>query len=431
MKSRQTALADLRRAGLRIYSSPDYAPLPSWNEEPLPAWTAPYRWNPGQSLRGVRYLLTFCPFTRLPAAVRRALPGRQPALAAVSGQPVVLRGAAVPEVGEGTARGRADSALALALSPRGAVGDSHSAVGLAARGARRADPRRTPISAPYAAPFAARTAGPASTATRTNWPRSRPTRTSWRTSSSAPRADDVGLYGKPMARNAQLWTQEFQLLLDGPRAAAAELARAAERLAAGGLFGYRLFYPPMHVGRHEVFWHRPLVAYLAPRDRIGPTLLPDAPLGCLTAHAAGRPRSSRPVELWPRLPARPDHQEAIRLLLDRSEPHYHRACSTSASCWRPGRCWAGGRWRRVSPGSCSPCPRNSRWTIGFARCPSCGRPGGGRARAWSSALRRCVAVERMHSPAACRLRSPSPTRPSDASRRPIGRPSPCWPRDAT
>ena len=33
-------LADLRRAGLRIYSSPDYALLPSWDEEPLPSWTA-------------------------------------------------------------------------------------------------------------------------------------------------------------------------------------------------------------------------------------------------------------------------------------------------------------------------------------------------------------------------------------------------------
>ena len=66
------ALADLRRAGLRIYSSPEYALLPSWDEEPLPTWAAAYRWQPGQSLRGVRYLLTFCPFSRLPAAVRRA-----------------------------------------------------------------------------------------------------------------------------------------------------------------------------------------------------------------------------------------------------------------------------------------------------------------------------------------------------------------------
>ena len=29
--------------------------------------------------------------------------------------------------------------------------------------------------------------------------------------------DDLGLYDKPMARNVQLWTRDFQLLLDGPR----------------------------------------------------------------------------------------------------------------------------------------------------------------------------------------------------------------------
>ena len=36
----------------------------------------------------------------------------------------------------------------------------------------------------------------------------------------------------------------------------------------GGLFGYRFLFPPMRVGRHEVYWHRPLVAYLTP-DRQG------------------------------------------------------------------------------------------------------------------------------------------------------------------
>ena len=56
---------------------------------------------------------------------------------------------------------------------------------------------------------------------------------------------DLGLYGKPMARNTQIWDQQFHGVLDGPRCDATQLARAAERLAAGGMFGYRLFYPPM------------------------------------------------------------------------------------------------------------------------------------------------------------------------------------------
>ena len=78
----------------------------------------------------------------------------------------------------------------------------------------------------------------------------------------SPLPGDVGLYGKPMARNSQIWNDEYRLLLDGPQAAAEELSLASERLAAGGLFGYRFFYPPMQIGRHEVFWHRPLVAYI-------------------------------------------------------------------------------------------------------------------------------------------------------------------------
>src|SRR5262249_43250219 len=72
--------------------------------------------------------------------------------------------------------------------------------------------------------------------------------------------DDLGLYGKPMARNAQLWTHDWQLLLDGPRATGADIERAAAALAEGGLFGYRFQWLAMRVGRREVYWHRLLAA---------------------------------------------------------------------------------------------------------------------------------------------------------------------------
>ncbi len=178
-------LGDLRRAGLRIYSSPDYALLPQWDEGPLPRWSEPYRWQPGQSLRGVRWLLTFCPLTRLPAAVRRGVLGGRVALAAVSGQPAVLRRAGVLENGKGIAPGRANSPAALAPAARGPVGNSHSAVRLDARGSPgrssasrfRPDPRRA---------SAERTAGRASIVIMTNSPKSPPARTSSPTSFSAP-----------------------------------------------------------------------------------------------------------------------------------------------------------------------------------------------------------------------------------------------------
>ena len=97
--------------------------------------------------------------------------------------------------------------------------------------------------------------------------------------------DDLGLYGKPMARNVQLWTRDHSLLLDGPRASRDDIRSAVERVVEGGLFGYRFQFPPLRVGRHEIYWHRPLVAYL---DHVQskPAVLPDAPLGYLTAYRA-------------------------------------------------------------------------------------------------------------------------------------------------
>src|SRR5262249_9802979 len=115
--------------------------------------------------------------------------------------------------------------------------------------------------------------------------------------------DDMELYGKPMARNVQVWTEHPEFLHDGPHASPADLKRAMKRIHAGGVFGYRFLFPAMRVGKHEVYWHRPLVAY---RDAAGDAVvLPDAPLGYLTAYDADRPRLDRAVELWPRIQQRP------------------------------------------------------------------------------------------------------------------------------
>ncbi|HEY3788479.1 MAG TPA: M28 family peptidase, partial [Urbifossiella sp.] len=134
--------------------------------------------------------------------------------------------------------------------------------------------------------------------------------------------DDMGLYDKPMARNVQLWTMAGQLLLDGPRATAEEIRRAFHTVEAGGTFGYRFQWPAMRVGRHEIYWHRILAAYPTHSDV---EILPDAPLGYLTAYPTGGrkgedPRAGytvapnaleRPIELWPRLLHRPVLAAAI------------------------------------------------------------------------------------------------------------------------
>ena len=125
---------------------------------------------------------------------------------------------------------------------------------------------------------------------------------------------DIDLYHKPMARNVQLWSHDFRPLLDGPRATQAEIYKAAETVANGGLFGYRFLFPAMCVGQHEVYWHRPLVAYLDSRTHKA-KVVDDAPLGYLTAYPhAGfsqekekEPSFDHPVELWPRLLKREVH----------------------------------------------------------------------------------------------------------------------------
>jgi hypothetical protein len=136
--------------------------------------------------------------------------------------------------------------------------------------------------------------------------------------------DDLGLYGKPMARNAHLWFETYELLLDGQLATPAEIARAGAVLDAGGRFGYRFFYPPMQAGPRALYWHLPLVA--RHDAATGRTERWKGLLGHVTAErvAPADPASATPeahgahaervphVELAPRLLDRPGHREAAR-----------------------------------------------------------------------------------------------------------------------
>jgi len=48
--------------------------------------------------------------------------------------------------------------------------------------------------------------------------------------------DGIGLYDKPLARNAEVWTHDYELLLDGPHADREALRLAAKVVDAGGRF---------------------------------------------------------------------------------------------------------------------------------------------------------------------------------------------------
>ena len=184
--------------------------------------------------------------------------------------------------------------------------------------------------------------------------------------STAP--DDVGLYGKPMARNAQIWTHDFHLLLDGPRADVKALERAAAALRKGGLFGYRFVFPAMQVGRHEVYWHRPLVACLGAGTST-PELVPHAPLGYMTAYAGAKPDTDRPVELWPRHPgAAAARRVALRVFADARTSRAQRIDQQRPQGARSRRAVARGAVAgRIRPGAADHSSRANAGRVAAAR----------------------------------------------------------------
>jgi len=302
-------LSDLRHAGFRILPGSGEAVCKSWRQDPLPSWTAPFILGDGESLKGVKYLLTFRPFGTLPQAIRKAylaghlhlLPfpgslifwGAPPFLKLQSEFPQAMQ---IPLL---NVCDRREAPRGMRILQSGWLNEP------------RADRPDSKIIRDKLR----------NTFRRTHrWERMErfqddlavvgdETRLAHALFSSDP--DVVGLYGKPMARNSQIWTEQYRLLLDGPRAAREELKRAAQALREGGRFGYRIYYPPMRVGKYEVFWHLPLVAFFDPNTR-KPKLLDDAPLGYLTAYDAQAPNPERPVELWPELRRRPEFMATVR-----------------------------------------------------------------------------------------------------------------------
>jgi len=296
-------LNDLRRAGFRILGGSGELVCQSWKQDPLPGWTAPFLLGDRESLRDIKYLLTFRPFGALPQKIRRAylvgdlhllpFPG---SLIFWGAQPFLKMQAVFP--------------LAIQI-PLLNVCDRHEAP----RGLRILqsgwlnEPRPD---RPEAETIREKVRN---TYRRTHrWERIERFQDDLAVEGDEIRLahglfstdpDAVGLYGKPMARNSQIWTSDYSLLLDGPRASREDLRNAARVIREGGRFGYRIYYPPMRVGRYEVFWHLPLVSYLD-RETRKPKVLDNAPSGYMTAYDADAPDLSKPIELWPELRRRPE-----------------------------------------------------------------------------------------------------------------------------
>jgi hypothetical protein len=304
---------DLRGLGFRILPTSNHAPLALWDDGPLPSWTAPFlidEHSPGQ----IKYLFTFRPFASLPPSLRESyLAGRLHLLPSPAA--LVFWGC------RRYLKLHSELPLAVQAPLLHAITRHRDTVGLrapqsgymhvAAPGHERPHPHAGPVR---------------NTFKRTHrWDRilrdqdelaliGREDPLLHVLFSSIP--EDMELYGKPMARNVQLWTIDGNLLLDGPTASPKEIRKAFETVSAGGTFGYRFQWPAMRVGRHQVFWHRILAAHIPD----GKTeMLSDAPSGYLTAYPTHRgkkddPRMAfdvkpatltKPVELWPRMHRRP------------------------------------------------------------------------------------------------------------------------------
>lgn len=304
---------DLLRAGFRIFAG-DGDPQRALR----PAWTSAFLWTPEMSLRGVKYLLNFEPFGSLPQPVKKAyLTGELhlvpfPGSLLFWGVPGYLKmerelwtASQIPLL-HLVERHEAPYGLRVpqsgwihvprpgAPSPRegfGPIRETFRRTHRWARVRRYEDELSIP--------------GPLDHVAHVLF-------------STAPK--DLGLYGKPMARNSQIWTQDLRLLLDGPNAGREEIRTAFESIREGGLFGYRFQYPPMVAGSNEVYWHRPLVAYLS-RDTGKPEVLSDVLTGYLTAYDGKRHDLGQPIELWPRFHERGVPLAVIELFKDKTHQH--------------------------------------------------------------------------------------------------------------
>lgn len=297
----------LHALGFRILPAPANPEFPHWHVDALPGWTGPLLLKEEEPPDRVRYLLTFQPFEQLPQALRENYIAGKLALLPFPGSLVYWGAPTYHHLQHRFPYGTQISLLRM-------VGRNEGPEGIRVPQSGwfhipRDDKPRTVQAALVRDEFA-----------RTNrWDRAH--KYDDRLTQN-PRLDKVvrvlfssslevlGLYDKPMARNSQIWTDDFDPILDGPPAARADLDRARAALEAGGLFAYRFFYPPMRAGAFEVFWHRPLVAGLGSSGKL--ETLPGAPTGYLTAYPAGAPDLAHPVELWPRLLRRPHYLAALR-----------------------------------------------------------------------------------------------------------------------
>jgi hypothetical protein len=287
--------SDLHRAGFRILPQETNPPVAHWSEGELPHWTRPLLLEESAPIGEVKYLFTFRAFGEIPSALRQAYLQGALHLLPFSGSLAFwgvqdchhLRGQLplAMQIPLLQAVDRHESPVGLRVPQAGWLHEAkpghehkhHTRI----RNTYRRSHRWERILRDQEDVALMRAEEPLMHVLFSNLP------------------DDVGLYGKPMARNVQMWREDGSLLLDGPQANFKTIEKARQEIQKGGLFGYRFQFPAMRVGKHEVYWQRPLIAYRHPQTG-EPKVVAHAPLGYLTAYDSRKPNLDKPIELWPR-----------------------------------------------------------------------------------------------------------------------------------
>ena len=294
-RMQSTELNDLRSAGFRIVLMGNAQEVIGWNEGALPSWAQSFVLDDHENLDGVRYILTFRPFGLLPEPIQQAYAAGQlhllpfPGSLVFWGSPLYRRLSRELPLArqilllQSIARHERKEGIRVPQSgwlhhPHSSAVEHDKGHGSIQNTFRRSHRWQRILRVDDSTAF------------------TREDHIHTVLFSSHP--DDVGLYGKPMARNAQIWSREFHSLVNGPAANADAIRRAIVAMEKGGSFGYRLFYPPMRAGRFAIMWHRPLIAF---RDiETGePAVIDSALTGYLTAQDATSLSRSE-LELWPR-----------------------------------------------------------------------------------------------------------------------------------
>ena len=312
---------ELYRVGFRVMASGHNEELRQWTA-PLPGWTKRFEIAPDARLGNVRYLLTFRPFDELPDRVRRGyLDGSIELLPTPLS--LLFWGMQIYR------RARQQYPLAMQF-PLLRLVNRHEGAGLRV-------PQFGWLHHPHPDGRAVDFGGEImlNEYARTHrWDRVP------RDEDSVPKSldvdaiaatlfstelSDLDLYHKPMARNCQIWTRDGELVLHGPSADRAAIQRAARVVQQGGIFLYRFEFPAMRVGRHEVYWQRPLAACWSPQS--GVTKLLDVELpGYMTAYDCEQADYVDPVVLYPRILNRPPYFDALHRV-DATHDHYRNQTS--------------------------------------------------------------------------------------------------------